>query len=49
MFLDDLSVLEILNLLNIGLTTYDHHSHVASDIGTENLYLKPDNTKMQSK
>ena len=47
-FIDDLSILEILNLLSIGLTSYDYHSHVPSDIGTENLYLESENTKMQS-
>ena len=48
MYIGDLSILEILNLLSIGLTSYDYHSHVPSDIGTENLYLESENTKMQS-
>ena len=40
-FLDDLSILEILNLISIGLSSYNFHNHVASDIGVELSYLDP--------
>ena len=40
-FIDDLSILEIINLLSIGLASYDYHSHVPSDITTDNIYLEP--------
>ena len=42
-FVDDLSTLEILNLLAIGLMSYDFHTHVASDIGTHQLFLPAEN------
>ena len=44
-FIDDLSIVEIINLLSIGLANYNFHHHVPSDIGTDNLYLAPENTK----
>ena len=31
-FIDDRSILEIINLLSIGLSSYNFKSHVASDI-----------------
>ena len=40
-FIDDLSILEILNLISIGLSSYNFHNHVASDIGVELSYLDP--------
>ena len=47
-FIDDLSILEIINLLSIGFSSYDYNSHAPSDIGTDNFYLKPQNTKVQA-
>ena len=46
-FIDDLSIVEIINLLSIGLASYNfhNHNHVPSDIGTDNLYLAPENMK----
>ena len=46
-FIDDLSILEILNLISIGLSSYNFHNHVASDIGVEHSYLDPNNIKSQ--
>ena len=46
-FIDDLSVLEIINLLSIGLASYNCHSHVPSDMGIDNLFLDPQNIKSQ--
>ena len=46
-FIDDLSILEILNLISIALSTYNFQNHVASDIGTENKYLSPHSSKSQ--
>ena len=46
-FIDDLSILEILNLLSIGLASYNYHNHVPSDVGIENLYLDPRNIQSQ--
>ena len=47
-FIDDLSILEVLNLLSIGLSSYNFHNHVASDIGIENSFLDQENIKSQS-
>ena len=46
-FLDDLSILEIINLLTVGLTSYNIKLHVPSDIGTHNQYIPPQNLKSQ--
>ena len=46
-FIDDLSFLEILNLISITLTNYNHQDHVASDIGIEHKYLEPNCLKSQ--
>ena len=46
-FIDDLSMLEIINLISIGLSSYNCHSHVPSDVATSNLFLDPANTKSQ--
>ena len=46
-FVDDLSVLEIINLITIGLSSYNFKQHVASDIGMGQLYLPAENIKSQ--
>ena len=46
-FIDDLSILEIINLLSIGLANYDFQSHVPSDLGTGHFYLDPKYLKSQ--
>ena len=45
-FVDDLSFLEIIFLLNIGLETYDIRNHVPSDVPTHNQVIP--NNKLQS-
>ena len=47
-FVDDLSVLEILNLIITGLSSYNFKYHVASDIGIDQLFLPSENIKSQS-
>ena len=42
-FVDDLTVLEIINLLMTEISSYDLHEHVPSDIPVHNKYIK---TKM---
>ena len=37
-FIDDLSILEILNLISIAMSSYNFHKHVASDIAVGNDY-----------
>ena len=47
-FVDDLSILEIINLLSIGLCSYNMKAHVASDIKSNNAYIPAENLKSQS-
>ena len=46
-FIDDLSVLEIVNLLTIGLSSYNLKGHVPSDIPDHNQFIPPENLKSQ--
>ena len=47
-FVDDLSTLEIINLVTVGLTSYNFKLHVVSDIGTDQLFLPSENINSQS-
>ena len=47
-FVDDLTVLEIVNLLTVGLTSYNMKHHVPSDIPEHGQFLSSDNLKSQS-
>jgi hypothetical protein len=47
-FVDDLSLLEIINLIAVGLSSYNFTQHVASDIGVDQLYLPSQNVLSQS-
>ena len=40
-FLDDLSILEIVNLISIGISSYNLKEHVPSNIPQHNQYLDP--------
>ena len=46
-FIDDLSILEIINLLSIGLSSYNFKLHVASDIPANGYYIEPSNMLTQ--
>ena len=46
-FIDDLSFLELINLLSIGLSSYNFHRHVASDIPTNGYLIPNENLKTQ--
>jgi hypothetical protein len=46
-FVDDLSVLEKLNLILLGLSSYNFHNHVASDIGINQKYLPSNHPQSQ--
>ena len=46
-FIDDLSLLELLNLLMCGIASYNTKQHVPSDIGIEMEYIPADNLKNQ--
>ena len=46
-FIEDLSIIKIINLLSIGLASYNCVNHVPSDVGTDKLYLDAGNLKLQ--
>ena len=46
-FIDDLSTLEIINLISVGLSSYNSKLHVPSDIAEHNQFLPPANLKSQ--
>ena len=47
-FIDDLSVLEVINLISVGLTDYNFRFHVASDIGVDQFFLPTNNIQAQN-
>jgi hypothetical protein len=47
-FIDDLSVLEMINLVMSGISCYNFKQHVASDIGTHGQYLPIINVQSQN-
>ena len=46
-FIDDLSVLEIVNLLTVGLTSFNLKQQVPTDIPSHNQYIPADNLQSQ--
>ena len=46
-FIDDLTILEIINVLNIGLASHHTKQQVPNNIITSNLFLPSSNTKSQ--
>ena len=46
-FVDDLTVLEIVNLISVGLTSYNTKNHVPSDISVDKNFIPPQNLKSQ--
>ena len=46
-FIDDLSIIEILNLISIALKSYNFQQHVASDIAIGNRFLEPKDSESQ--
>ena len=42
-WVDDVSILEIINLITIGLSSYNFKHHVASDIGVDQSYIPSEN------
>jgi hypothetical protein len=47
-FVDDLTLLEIINLLSIQISSYDLYSHVPSDIPTHNGFIKCEKLESQT-
>ena len=46
-WLDDLTVLEVINLLTIGISSYNIRSHVPNDIPVQNGFIEAGNLKIQ--
>ena len=46
-FIDDLSVVEVINLISIGLASYNCCNHVPSNVAAPNLFLDLANIKSQ--
>ena len=47
-FVDDLTVLEIVNLLTVGITSYNIKQHIPSDVSVHNQFIPPENLKSQN-
>ena len=46
-FVDDLTILEIVDVLSVGLTSYNTRQHVPSDIPTDSSFIPSENLKSQ--
>ena len=46
-FIDDLSILDIINLVSVGISSYNCKLQVPSDIQTNNKFIPPQNLKTQ--
>ena len=46
-FIDDLSLVELVNLMNIGMQSYNVRQHVPSHIAEHNQFIQPDKLKSQ--
>ena len=46
-FVDDLTTLEKINLLLVGMSSYNVKNHVPSDVNSNNLFFRPENLKSQ--
>ena len=46
-WVDDLTAVEVINMINIGLSSYNFRQHVASDIPVHGQYVDPQNLKTQ--
>ena len=46
-FIDDVSVLEVIDLVEVGISSYNVKHHVPSDIPTHNQWIPPENIDSQ--
>jgi hypothetical protein len=47
-YIDDLLILEFINLISVGISSYNCKLQVPNDIGTDNKYIPPENLQSQS-
>ena len=48
-FFDDASMIEVINLISTGLTSFNIKSSVPSDLSPQNLFLPTENTMTQDR
>ena len=46
-FVDDLTILEVVNLLTVGITSFNLKNSVPSDVPLHNQFIPPENLKSQ--
>ena len=46
-FVDDLTLLEVVNLLTVGITSYNLKQHIPSDLPLHNQFIPPQNLHSQ--
>ena len=46
-YIDDLSILEIINLISVGISSYNCKSQIPNDMKVGNTYIHPENIKSQ--
>ena len=46
-FVDDLTILEVVNLLTVGITSFNLKQQVPNDIPSHNQFIQPQNLKSQ--
>lgn len=46
-FVDDLTILEVVNLLTVGITSYNLKQHIPSDLPLHNQFIPPQNLQSQ--
>ena len=47
-FVDDLSILEVINLLTVGISSFNLKSQVPTDIPLHNQFIHPENLRSQA-
>ena len=47
-YIDDLSILEIINLISVGISSYNCKIHIPNDVKIGNAYIPPENLKSQN-
>ena len=46
-FVDDMTLLEVINLITFGISSYNVRNHVPSDIGTDQSFIPAENIRSQ--
>ena len=46
-FVDDMSIIEVINLITTGISSYNFKHHIASDVGIDQKFIPKENLKSQ--